>query len=71
MSKERSKNYCSQATALRSSRRVLRVVFKCLSSQKSDIYALMTDGKGLWTMGEILAHVKGVLDLKVKKEKRK
>ena len=69
MSVRKNRNYCSQATALRSSRRVLRFVFKCLSSQKTDTYALMTDGKGLWTIGEILAHVKGVLDLKVKKEK--
>jgi len=67
--KEKSKkgrNYCSQETALRSTRRVLRVAFRCLSNASiRDV--LLTDGKGLWTVGEILAHMHGVLNLKVKR----
>jgi len=66
--KKRRIQYCSQETALQSSRRVIRVAFKCLSSLKGvDSYPLMTDGKGLWTLGEILAHMEGALSLRVKR----
>jgi len=58
--------YCSQETALRSARRVLRVAFNCLANSRiRDV--LLTDGRGLWTVGEILAHMEGVLALRVKR----
>ena len=60
-----SAKVCDSVTAIRSLRRVLRVVRGMLAIGNDDV--LRTDGKGLWTKKELLNHIDGVLALKVKK----
>jgi hypothetical protein len=63
--KKKAKTY-DPKIVIRAQRRVLRVVKGWLKNKRAkDV--LITDGKGLWTVRELLHHVKGVLKLKVKK----
>ncbi len=63
-----SKARYSARTILKTHRRVLRMVFGYLSNMDGvDLQTLRTDGKGLMTFGEVLAHVGAALNLKEKR----